>query len=295
MGGLLVALKVLRDTWMGWQEDQAARQGAALAFYALFSVAPLLLVATAVAGAVFGPEAAAERLDAQLRVLLTPEVADALSALVQDAYEGSGFAAGTVGALTSLYAGGRGFFHLQATLNHMWGVRVQRQGGLRPTVQRHFVAFASVALCGILLLASIVGTMIIATMADLAPFPHHWMMLRTTQEITTFLLVWILLSVIYKTLPDAWVRWQDVAIGAAFTAVLFLIGKEAVAIYVHEIGLRSSFGAAGALVIILVFSYYTAQVMLFGAELTYQIARHRGVPVRPRHGASRMVRTPVAD
>jgi membrane protein len=292
---LLVALKVLRDTWIGWQDDQAARHGAALAFYALFALAPLLLVATAVAGAVFGPESASERLNAQLRVLLTPEVAEALSGLVQNAYEGSGFAAGTLGALTSLYAGGRGFFHLQATLNHMWGVRVVRQQGLGPTIQRHFVAFASVMLCGILLLASIVGTMIVGMMADLAPLPRNWVMLRATQEITTFLLVWILLAVIYKTLPDAWIRWQDVAIGAAVTGVLFLIGKEAVALYVHEIGLRSSFGAAGALVIILVFSYYAAQVLLFGAELTYQIARHRGVPVKPRQGASRVVRTPVAD
>ncbi len=295
MGGVLVALKVLRDTWLGWQDDQASRQGAALAFYSLFAMAPLVLVATAVAGAVFGPEAAAQRLATQLRMLLTPDVADALSALVKDAYEGSRFAAGTLGLLTSLYAGGRGFFHLQATLNHMWGVRVVRQGGIGPTVQRHLVAFASVALCGILLLASIVGSMVLAMMADYAPIPRNWILLRLTQEATTLLFVWILLTVIYKTLPDAWIRWQDVAIGTALTAVLFLIGKEAVAIYVHQIGFRSSFGAAGALVVILVFSYYTAQVMLFGAELSYQIARHRGAPVKPRHGASRVVRTSVTD
>lgn len=288
---------MLRDTYLGWQDDQATRHGAALAFYALFAFAPLLLVATAVAGSVFGPEAAALRLEAQLRVLLPPDVADTLGALVQDAARGSGFAAGSLGALASLYAGARGFFHLQATLNHMWGVRVARERGFLPTLQRHFVAFASVVLCGVLLLASIVGTMVLMVMADLAPLPvpRHWALLRATQETTTFLLAWILLTVVYKTLPDAWVRWQDVAIGAAVTALLFLLGKEAITFYLHEVGVRSSFGAAGAVVVVLVFSDYGAQVLLFGAELTYQIARHRGVPVKPRHGAVRVVRTSVEE
>lgn len=263
----------------------------------MFAFAPLLLVATAVAGSVFGPDSASARLESQLRVLLTPEVSDALLALVENASHGSGVAAGSLGVITSFYAGARGFFHLQATLNHMWGVRVARERGFLPTLQRHFVAFASVVLCGLLLLASFIGTMVLAMMADLAPFPgpQNWLLLRGVQSVATFVLAWILLTVVYKTLPDALIRWQDVAIGSAFTALLFLIGKEAISIYFHEVGLRSSFGAAGAVIVLLVFSDYSAQVLLFGAELTYQIARHRGVPVKPRQGAVRVVRTAVAD
>jgi membrane protein len=263
----------------------------------LFAFAPLLILATAVAGSVFGPEAAQRRLADQLEGLLTPEIGQALQVLVNDAYTKSGVAAGSIGALASVYAGGRGFFHLQATLNHMWGVRVVRQSGVGPTVQRHVVAFASVVLCGLLLLASVVGTMVLATIAENAPFrlPRHWALLRLTQEVTTFLLTWILLMVVYKTLPDARVRWRDMALGAAVTALLFLVGKQGIALYLREIGAASTFGAAGTLVAVLLFSYYSAQVLLFGAELTYQVARFRGVPVQPRAGAVRVVRTTLTD
>src|SRR5262245_56636962 len=131
---LTSAIHVLRDTFVGWQDDAAARQGAALAFYALFAFAPLLILATGVAGSMFGPEAAQRQLAHQLEGLLTPEIAQALQVLVTDASTKSRVAAGSFGALASVYAGARGFFHLQATLNHMWGVRVVRDSAIGPTV-----------------------------------------------------------------------------------------------------------------------------------------------------------------
>lgn len=289
----LILLDLLQQTWREWRDDQASRQGAALAFYGLFAMAPLLLVATAVAGGVLGQEAAERRLAAQLEALTTPEVAQTLQVLVEDAYQSSGWAAGSLGVLTSLYAGARGFFHLQGTLNHMWGVRAVRDAGLLEMVRRKLLAFASALLCGALLLASVLLGMVLQTWAMAWPLhlPDHWLALRLAQEATTFGLALILLMVVFKTLPDARIRWRDVVVGSAVSAGLFLMGKHAIELYLQRVGATSSFGAAGALVAVMLYTYYVAQVLLFGAEFTYVFARWRGTPILPGPGAARVVRT----
>ena len=289
----MIVLQLLWETFLEWQEDAATRQGAALAFYGLFACAPLLLMASAVLGAVLGEQAAEKELAVQLEFLMTPELAATVQGLVHNAGRGSEWAAGTVGLLTLLYGGARGMFHLQATLNLIWGVRANRQGTVLVVVWRHLLAFGSVLLCGLLLLASVVGTVVLHSFAERAAerLPQSWALLRASQELGTFLLVLLLISVIFKTLSDARVRWRDVLLGAAASAALFLIGKQGMAIYLREVGAGSTFGAAGAVIAVLMYAYYSAQVVLFGAEVTFVVARHLGDPIEPGPNAVRVSRT----
>ncbi len=284
-------IALLWETYREWTRDNATRQGAALAYYALFACAPLLLIATAVAGAVFGDQASDELL-VQLEVLTTPELARTVQTLVDNAAESrsSGIFAGTIGVLTSLYAGAFGMFQLQSTLNQIWGVRPNRQGGVFATLRGHLLAFTSVVSCGLLLLASVIGTMVLRGVAEQAAgrLPSNWPLWRAFQEIGGFLLAMLLISVIFKTLSDARPSWKQALVGAAMSSGLFLVGKHAIAFYLREIGTSSVFGAAGAVVAVLIYTYYVAQVVLFGAKFTHVWARNQGEPIRPGPHAVRV-------
>lgn len=294
----MILWELLAETFREWKDDRATLQGAALAFYALFAIAPLLVVATAVLGALFGNDFAEQRLGGELQSLLTPEITATVLALVRDsAAPGKGFAAGSLGVIASLYAAARGFIHLQATLNQVWGVRAIRKPGLLHLVRRKLLAFASVALCGVLVLASIVATValhVVAQQATALVDPGVFV-LRSSEEISAFLLVSVLLMVVYKTLPDVRIQWRDVVLGAAVSAMLFVFGKHAVTTYLRTVGSRSPFGAASAITAVLLYTQYMAQVLLFGAEFTFVVARWRGRPIRPGPGAARVVRMTVLD
>lgn len=293
----MVLWTLLSETFREWRNDRATLQGAALAFYALFSAAPLLVVATAVVGWLLGPEAAAEKLDRELRTLLSPEIAAAVRVLVDgaDHHRGPGWAAGSLGLLASLYGGARGFLHLQATLNQVWGVRAIRGPGMVEVVRRKLLAFASVALCGLLLLASLVATIVFHALASRASeaLQPGWLLARIGEEGSTLGIVTVLLCVVYKTLPDVRIQWRDVVVGAGVSAALFVGGKHGIAYYLRTVGAGSTFGAASALAAMLLYTQYVAQVLLFGAEFTFVFARWRGQPILPGVGAARVVRTTV--
>lgn len=289
---------LLRETVRRWRDDRATQQGAALSFYALFSIAPLLIVATAAMGIVFGTDRAERRLAVELRSLLTPEVAHTVEALVHDASTSrSGIAAGSFGLLISLYGASRGFLHLQATMNSVWEVRAIRGPGLLELVRRKLLTFASAAVCGLLLLVSLMATIVFhaATERATAHVAVHWVWLRISEELSTFVVVSVLLMIVYKTLPDAAIRWRDTLVGASVSATLFVLGKHAIAYYMRHAGLSSTFGAAGAIAAVLVYVQYMAQVLLFGAQFTFVFARSSGRPIVPKAGAARVVRTTVRD
>jgi membrane protein len=288
--------QLLRETFREWRDDRATLQGAALAFYALFSSAPLLIVATAVLGLIFGQEAAERKLAEELVALTTPEVARAVQALVADAGRaGTGFAAGAAGVGMSLYGASRGFFHLQATLNQIWGVQAVRGPGVVEIVRRKLLAFASVALCGALLLVS-TGASIgfhVAARHAAQRLSLGFRMLRLGEEMSTYGFVVLLLMVVYKTLPDVRIRWRDVLVGAAVSAALFVLGKHLVSFYLRHVSVGSSFGAASALAAVMIYYQYMAQVLLFGAEFTYVFARMQGRPIEPGAYAARVMRITV--
>lgn len=276
----MVVLKLLWETVVEWHRDNATRQGAALAFYALFACAPLLLVATAVAGAVLGPDVAEEQLAMHLETLTTHEVAVTLAELVHasEPTTSGGLMAGIIGVVTMLVASANGMVHLQGTLNSIWGVRPNRRGTTLEVVRHHLLALGSVLLCGVLILSSIAGTMVVRSIALRATgeLPFNWVLVRLSQELGGFVLAMLLVSVVFKTLADARPSWRDVLIGAAVSSALFLVGKHAIAWYLRDVVTSSVFGAAGAVIAVLLYAYYIAQVVLIGAEFTWVYARHLG-------------------
>lgn len=292
----MVAWQLLRETYREWRDDRATLQGAALSFYALFAVAPLLVVATTVTGLVLGGDRAEALIADEVGKLLTPEITATVLTMVADSGQGkSGVVAGAAGLLASGWATTRGFFHLQATLNHLWGVRAVRDAGAVAIVRRKLLAFASVALCGLLLLASLVGTTALHVVASRAPIDADQIVLRVAEELWTFLLASLLLAIVFRTLPDVRIAWSDVVLGAAVSAGLYVLGQHAVAFYLHHVGARSASGAASSLAALLLYVYYMAQVLLFGAKFTFVFARWRGHPIRPGLGAARVVRTTIRE
>ena len=282
--------RLLWETLVEWQRDNATRQGAALAFYALFACAPLLLVATAVAGAVLGPQAANEQLTMHLESLTTREVAVTLTELVRNAQpelESSSLVAGIIGVVTMIVGSANGMWHLQGALNTIWGVRPNHEGTVWEVVVRNLLALSSVVLCGLLILSSIAGTMVLRSVAMTATH-DNWLMLRASQELGGFVLALLLISVVFKTLSDAAPTWRDVLIGAAVSSGLFLVGKHAIAWYLRDVGATSVFGAAGAVIAVLIYAYYIAQVVLFGAEFAFVYARYVGQPIAPGPNAVRV-------
>ena len=295
----MIIATLLWETLVEWQRDNATRQGAALAFYALFACAPLLLVATAVAGAVLGPQAAEEQLAMHLEALTTREVAETLAQLVENAdpqsTSSSGVLAGVIGVITMLVGTANGMVHLQGALNTIWGVQPDQQGTVWDVAMRHLLALGSVLLCGLLLLSSIAGTMVLRSLALRATddLSVNWVLLRASQEVGGFVIAMLLISVVFKTLADALPTWRDVLIGAAVSSALFLVGKHAIAWYLRDVVTTSIFGAAGAVIAVLIYAYYIAQVVLFGAEFTFVHARHVGQPIPPAANAVRVRRLPM--
>jgi membrane protein len=292
----MTPIDILRETWREWREDRAQLQAAALAFYALFSFAPIILVTTAAMSSVFGREAAESRLAVELQWLFTPEVADVVQSLVKNASAArTGWAAGGLGILVSIWGSLRGFLHLQGTLNLVFGVKAIRGPGVWQVVRRRMLAFASVGLCGTLMLVSLSATLVLHSWADRVVGRAGWDVFRAhaLEEVGSFSIVAMLLTVVYKTLPDVRIRWRDVLIGSGVSAVLFVLGKHAIAFWLSHVGTHSTFGAASAIVALLLYVDYVAQVLLLGAEFTFVLAKANGRPILPAAGAAQIVRTVI--
>ncbi len=290
--------QIVAETWREWREDRAQLQAAALAFYALFSFAPIILITTAVMSALFGREAAESRLATELEWLFTPQVAGVIESLVQNASAArTGWAAGGLGLVVSLWGSMRGFLHLQTTLNLVFGVKAIRGPGFLEVVRRRAFAFASVGLCGALMMASLAATLVLHSWADRATIGSGWEVFRAhaLEEIGSFTIVASLVTVVYKTLPDVRLRWRDVLLGAGVSALLFVLGKHAIALWLRHVGTHSTFGAASAIVALLLYVDYVAQVLLLGAEFTFVLAKANGTPIEPGWGAARVVRTVIRD
>lgn len=294
----MIVIRLLLQTLDEWQHDNAGRQGAALAFYGLFACAPLSLLATVLLGAVFGEQAARDELATELAALTTDEVARTVLRLVElSAAGGSDLTAGTLGVVTLLFGAFRGLLHLQSTLNLIWGVRANRQGSMLVVLHRHVLAFGSMLLTGALLVASIGASMVLRSIALHATggLPRHWVWIRLSEQLGTGLLAMTLIAIVFKTLSDARLQWREALLGAAVSAGLLVLGKHMMAWYLREIGASSTFGAAGAVVGVLIYAYYMAQVVLFGAEFTFVFARHIGDPIQPGPNAVRVRRLVGAD
>jgi membrane protein len=266
---------VLIESLTSWIVHRADSKGAALAFYTLFSMTPILVLAIAVAGHFFGAEAAQGEIVAQLQGLVGPNGAQAIQALLAAARDpASGLVATLVASVLLLLGATSVFVELKGSLDELWGLSKPRQTAFSVLLRTRLLSFGLVLVLSFLLLVSLVVSAALAMLERYADgvLGSSAAVLATTSSLISFGVIACLFAVIYKTLPDAPLSWRDVWIGAAFTAGLFSLGKYAIGLYLGNSGVASSFGAAGSVIALLLWVYYSAQIFFLGAEFTRQYA-----------------------
>jgi membrane protein len=276
-----------------WMEDNAARMGAALAFYSVLSLAPLLLLALNVAAFFFDRTEAQNQLLAQMADLVGKEGSEAIRSMVEAGTK-TGSAVTTAITIATLLFGASGVFgELQAAMDAIWDVK-PKSLGILGMLKARYLSFAMVLGTGFLLVVSLLVSTVIAGLHQLAGnrFPEMEILFQVLTFLVTFSLVTCLFALIYKILPDAEVSWKHAWTGAVLTSILFTVGKLAIGIYLGKSGLASSYGAAGSLVVLLVWTYYSAQIVFFGAEIAHALATSRGRQPQPSREATR---SPSAD
>ena len=266
----------------GWVDDAAPSMGASLAFYALFSLAPLLLVVVTLAGLFVGRDAAQHALVELLAQFAGTKAASGIEALLDAAgARDGGVAAAAVGAGVLILGATTVFAELQSDLNRIWRYKPAKSGGLAKFLRTRLAAFALVMCVGVLLLASLGVSAAVATVGE-RWLPGAEAALHAAELAISFLLLTGLFAMVYKLLPAPRIAWGDVWVGAAVTAALFWLGKILIALYISRAAVGSDFGAAGAIVVLIAWVYYSAQVFFLGAEFTRQYAvghgSHRDAP-----------------
>jgi membrane protein len=280
---------ILKKAGSDWMEDQAPTLGAALAYYTVFSLAPLLIIAIAIVGLVFGQEAAQGQIFEQLRGLLGEASAKAMQDMVQNANAkpATGVVATLIGVVTLLFGASGVFGQLQTSLNAIWDVEPKPGRGILGLVRDRILSFGFILVVGFLLLVSLLLTAAVAVVAQW--FGGMLPAMETLAQILNFVLslavITLLFAMIFKFLPDAKIAWHDVWIGAFITALLFTVGKFALGLYLAKSGVGSSYGAAGSLIVLLLWVYYSSQILFFGAEFTQVYANRFGSHVAPTDNA----------
>lgn len=278
---------LLKETVSEWQDDEAARLAAALSLYTLLSLAPLLVIAVSVAGLVFGADAARGQISQQISGLVGPQAGQAIEAMIAQARSPEGGILGSVVGIVVLLFGASGVFgELQSALNRIWEVKPKPGRGWRGMLRDRFLSFSMVMGVAFLLLVSlVVSTGIVALTSffeHLVPLPALWHVLNIVVGVV---LTGLLFALMFKTVPDAQTTWRDVLVGGAVTAILFAIGRAGLSWYVGRASTTSAFGAAGSLVALIVWVYYSAQILFMGAEFTQVYAARRGAGIQPTPNA----------
>jgi membrane protein len=269
---------LVRDSVMGWIEHNASRTGAALAFYTVFSLAPILLLSIAIAGLFFGQQAARGEIFEQISDLIGPAGATAVQSVIHNASKSDAGTLTTVFSVLTLIIGATtALVELKAGLDVIWDVPPERQQGFWYFVRTRLLSVGVILALAFLLLVSLVISAGLAALEKLSSGDHFFnLVLQWLNQLFSFLLVAALFGTLYKVLPSARVAWRDVIVGASVTAALFSIGKYAIGVYLGNSGLASTYGAAGSIILLLVWVYYSAQIFLFGAEFTCTYARRFG-------------------
>jgi membrane protein len=271
---------LFRKACRAWADDNAPSRGAALAFYTVFSLAPVLIVAISVAGLAFGQEAAESEFVRQLQGLLGETGAKAVQAILQSANRPAlGIIASAFGIGTLLVGASGAFVELQDALNKIWKVQSGSGSVWLRVIRERFLSFGLVLGLGFLLLVSLVVSAGLGAVgnfiAPLLPWPVF--LLESVNFTLSLGVIALLLAMIFKYLPDAEIAWSDVWMGAAVASLLLTIGKALIGLYLARSTVASAYGAASSLVIILTWVYYSAQIVLFGAELTHLHSHPQGL------------------
>lgn len=279
---------LLKEAFDEWNKDRAPRLAAALSYYTVFSIAPFLIVVIAVAGLIAGEEAVRGQLDDQVQGLMGRDGADMVQELIQNnSQPAENIFATVIGIGTLLLGAGGVFGQLQDSLNTVWGVEPKQGRGILGTIKDRFLSFTMVLGVGFLLLVSLMLSSFLAALSNFFAglLPSTDILLQVFNFVVSFGVITLLFAMMYKILPDVEIQWRDVWVGAAFTSLLFSVGKTALGIYLGNSGVLSTYGAAGSLIIILLWVFYSAQILLFGAEFTQVYAMRYGSRILPSDNA----------
>ncbi len=278
----------MRNTISEWREDDASRLAAALAFYSVISVAPLLVLAITIAGFFYGTDTARQQLADQIRGVMGPQASDALLMILQNADKPqTASIAGIIGVIVLLWGASNVFAQLQNAMNVIWDVELKPDADMWVTVKDRLLSFIMVLASGFLLVVSLMLSSVLTFAnaqlgASLSGIPWIWQLLN---QLVSLLIFTLLFASIFKILPDAEIAWEDVWWGAFATAILFSIGNYLLGIYLGRQGVASAYGAAGSIIVFLLWIYFSAQIFFFGAEFTQVYARRLGRGLRPSENA----------
>jgi membrane protein len=270
---------LLRQAGAAWLADNAPRFGAALAFYTLFSLAPVLIVAVSVAGFVFGAKAAQGEIVRQFQGLMGTQSATAIETIIQSTNRPAlGAFATTLGLLAILVGASGAFNELQDALNTIWKVDSRTKSFWTVISRQRLFSLGLVVATGFLLLTSLLVTAALSAAERFVSnlLPISAILLESINFVFSFGVITILFALIFKFIPDTSIAWRDVLMGATVTSLLFAVGKVIIGFYLGHSALTSAYGAAASLVIFLIWIYYSAQILLFGAELTHVYALKYG-------------------
>ena len=269
---------MLKDTVLAFVDDGALSRGAAIAFYTVTSIAPILLIVIAIAGLVFGREAAQGAIIGQLSGLMGQQTADVLqTAIASASAKSSGILATIVGLVTLMATASGVFGEMQTALNAIWKAE-PRGSTVSRLIRARAASLGLVAALGFMLIVSLVVSTALTALGNYLDFilPSGKVILAVVNTVVSIALLSVLFAAIYKVLPDRTVQWRDVIIGSVVTAILFTIGKSLIGWYIGSSAVASGFGAAGALIVLLLWVYYSAQIFLLGAEFTKVYANRHG-------------------
>ena len=276
---------LIKESFQEWQKDGALDLGAALSYYTIFSLAPLLLVALAVAGLLWDRGQIQGQLIAQMQDLMGPQGAQAIETMLANAgRHGSGVVASVLAVVTILFGATGVFVQLQSSLNKVWNVEAKPGLGIWSFVKTRLISFGMVLGIGFLLLVSLVVSTAVSALGKwatgLLPAGSETLM-QVVTFVVSFAFITLLFALMFRFLPDVEIAWRDVWIGAVVTALLFTLGKFLIGLYLGKSSVASTYGAAGSLVIVLLWIYYSSQILFLGAEFTQVYATHYGSQIKP--------------
>jgi membrane protein len=296
---------ILKLAYRDWQEDNASRLAAALAYYTIFSLAPMLVIVIAITGLIWEADIVRTQILSQVQGLIGTEGADFVANLIGNrGSPAEGIVALILGILTLLFGALGVFNELHNSLNLIWNIKVEKPKGFLRSIKQllidRILSFTMVLAIGFLLLVSLVITAALSatqeTLGDAFPFSELvWQIVNLALSIAV---ITVLFALMFKFLPDAEIAWHDAWIGAFVTSLLFSLGKAAIGIYLGNSAIASAFGAAGSLVLLLLWMYYSAQILFFGAELTQVYANGYGSKIAPERKGPAVLeesRTPNAQ
>jgi membrane protein len=279
---------VLKQTFSDWSDDHAPRLGAALAYYTVFSIAPLLLIVISIAGLVFGREAAQEQIFGQLSGLVGEGGAEAIQGMLKAADKPhAGIVSTIIGVVTLIFGATGVFIQLQDALNTIWEVKPKPGQGIKGFIRHRILSLAMVFGIGFLLLVSLVVSAGLSAagkwLGDTMPGGEAvWHVLNF---VIAFGVIALMFTLLFKYVPDVKIAWKDVWLGGVLTAFLFTLGKYGLGMYLGRASVASAYGAAGSLIVVLLWVYYSAQILFFGAEFTQVYANKFGKKLEPAENA----------